>query len=131
MTCGIAQFQRRLAALLLIVAGSLLPSSGCYRYHVYQVGGTSGREQGNQPGTEWAHKTLHAFAWGAIRQDIPVDNCQLATGQRLGIEEVRVDTNMAYLVASVATLGLWVPLSVSWRCAKPPAPTGTLRREKQ
>lgn len=102
------------------------PATGCYTYHVYQVGGTAGREQGNQPGTEWQHETLHAFAWGAVRQDLPVDNCQLANGQRFGIEEVKVDTNLGYLIVSVATLGIWVPLRVGWRCAKPPVPTGIL-----
>ena len=117
--------QRTLAALALVFA-CCIPITGCYTYHVYQVGGTEGLEQGNQPGTEWKHKTLHAFAWGALRQDLPVDNCRLGSGQRLGIEEVKVDTNLGYLLASVVTLGIWVPLEVSWRCAKPPVPTGTL-----
>lgn len=115
-----------LRATLLSLA-LLCTTTGCYRYHVYQVGGTAGREQGNQPGTEWRSRTLHSFAWGAVRQDLPVDNCQLANGQRFGIEEVRVDTNLAFLLASTVTLGLWVPLEVSWRCARPPVPTGTLR----
>lgn len=114
-----------LAALVFILA-SAVPTSGCYTYHVYQVGGAAGRELGNQPGTEWRNETLHAFAWGAVRQDLPVDNCQLGDGQRFGIEEVKVDTNLGYLLVSVATLGIWVPLEVSWRCAKPPGPTGTL-----
>ena len=113
------------AALVLLVCG--LSTSGCYTYHVYQIGGTEERELGNQPGTEWRHKTLHALAWGAIRQDLPVDNCRLANGQRLGIDEVKVDTNIAYLLASTVTLGIWVPLKVSWRCAKPPVPTGVIR----
>ena len=116
---------RYVAALVLLVCG--LSTSGCYTYHVYQIGGTEGRELGNQPGTEWRHKTLHAFAWGAVRQDLPVDNCRLANGQRLGIDEVKVDTNVAYLLASTVTLGIWVPLKVSWRCAKPPVPTGVIR----
>ena len=117
--------QRTLAALVLALA-CCIPITGCYTYHVYQVGGTAGREQGNQPGTEWKHKTLHAFLWGVVRQDLPVDNCQLGTGQRFGMEEVKIDTNFAYLLVSVTTLGIWVPVDVSWRCAKPPVPTGTL-----
>ena len=117
--------RRTLVALTLVLSCSIL-TTGCYTYHIYQVGGTAGREQGNQPGTEWEHKTLHAFAWGAVRQDLPVDNCQLGSGQRLGMEEVKVDTNLGYLLVSVVTLGIWVPLDVSWRCAKPPVPTDTL-----
>ena len=81
---------------------------------------------GNQPGTEWEHRTLHAFAWGLVRHDLPVENCRLGNDQRLGIDEVKIETNWGYLIASVATLGIWVPLEVSWRCAKPPVPTGTL-----
>jgi len=121
-----AQIHRSTLAVFVIVVAAALPTSGCYTYHVYQVGGPDGHEQGNQPGTEWKHKTLHAFVWGAVRQDIPVDNCQLGSGQRFGIEEVKVDTNVGFLLASVITLGIWVPLKVSWRCAKPPVPTGIL-----
>jgi hypothetical protein len=109
-------------ALLLM---ALLP--GCYSYHAYQVGGPEGREQGNQPATEWQHRTLHAFLWGAVRHDLPIENCRLGNGQRLGVEEVKVGTNLGYLVLSVLTLGIWVPVDVSWRCARPPVTTGTLR----
>jgi hypothetical protein len=120
-----ARINRGLAVVSVTL--SCLLFTGCYTYHVYQIGGPDGRELGNQPSTEWKQKTLHALAWGAIRQDLPVDNCRLANGQRLGIEEVKVDTNLAYLLASTVTLGLWVPLQVSWRCAKPPVSTGVIR----
>lgn len=113
----------RAAAVGFAAALALLPITGCYSYHVYQIGGTGNREQGNAPGTEWEGKTLHSFAWGAVRQDLPVTNCQLASGQRFGMDEVRVETNLAYVLASAVTVGLWVPLKVSWRCAKPPVPT--------
>ncbi len=126
MTRALAGRQSKLAALFLVLACAI-PCNACYTYHAYQVGGPEGRELGNQPGTEWQGKTLHAFAWGAVRQDLPIDNCQLANGQRFGIEEVKVDTNFAYLLASIVTLGIWVPLKVSWRCAKPPVPTRILR----
>ena len=116
---------RARAAALLLAAAFALPSTGCYTYHIYQVGGPQGREMGNQPGTEWQTRTLHAFAWGAVRQDLPVDNCQVG-GQRMGIEELRVRENLAYRLATVLTLGLWAPTEVSWRCARPPVPTGTL-----
>ncbi|MBI4521833.1 MAG: hypothetical protein HY701_13410 [Gemmatimonadetes bacterium] len=116
----------KLSALLLTLTCGW-SATACYTYHAYQVGGPGGRELGNQPATEWEHRTLHAFAWGAIRQDATVDNCRLGSGQRLGMEEVRVDTNFGYLLAAVVTLGIWVPLEVSWRCARPPVPTDTLR----
>jgi hypothetical protein len=115
---------RRAAAPLVGALCLALP--GCYSYHVYQVGGPDGRELGNQPSTEWQSATRHALLWGVVRQDVAVDNCQLGSGQRVGIEEVRVDTNLAYLLASVATLGVWVPLRLSWRCARPPVPGGVI-----
>ena len=118
---------RQRASTIALLLSCSLSGSACYTYHVYQVGGPGGRELGNQPSTEWQGKTLHAFGWGLVRQDLPVDNCQLASGQRFGIEEVKVGTNIGYLLASAITLGLWVPLEVSWRCAKPAAPTGLLR----
>jgi hypothetical protein len=62
-----------------------------------------------------------------VRQDIAADNCRLGNGERLGIEEVKVRTNFGYMLISTATLGFWVPLQVSWRCAKPPVPTDILR----
>jgi hypothetical protein len=109
------------AALLVLALCLALP--GCYTYHLYQVGGADGREAGNQPSTEWQSATRHALFWGAVRQDVAVENCRRAGA---GIEEVRVDTNMAYLLASVATLGVWVPLRMSWRCARPPVPGGVI-----
>jgi hypothetical protein len=82
---------------------------------------------GNQPGTEWSHKTLHAFLWGAVRQDLPINNCQLANGQRVGMEEIKVETNLGYLLVSSFSLGIWVPLDVSWRGGRPPVLTDTLK----
>ena len=103
----------RLAAVLAIG----LWSSACATYHVFQVGGPL--EEGNQPLTEWKSKTLNSFLWGAIRQDLPVDNCKLGDQSRTGIEEVKVESNFGGTVATVLTLGLWRPLKVSWRCARP------------
>ena len=56
-----------------------------------------------------------------------------------GLDEARISTNLGYLILSVATLGIWVPLDVEWRCARlpvqddefdlPDAPPDTLRRD--
>lgn len=107
---------------LLAVSACLL--AGCASYHVYQVGGPL--ETGNQPMTEWKSKTLHSLVWGAIRQDLPVDNCKLGNGTRTNIEEVRIRSNVGAITATILTLGFWRPLNVSWRCAKPPGLRGTV-----
>ena len=125
MNSPLPKFRQNVAALLLVAVCSL-PTTGCYTFHAYQAGGPDGRELGNQPSTEWTNTTRHALAWGLIRQDIAVENCTLANGQRLGIDEVKVETNFGYVLISAGTLGFWVPLKVSWRCAKPPVPGGTL-----
>src|SRR5206468_10062337 len=85
---------------IAVVLGLLcsLSTTGCYTYHAYQTGGTQGREQGNQPATESTHTTRNALAWGLVRQDIVVTNCCLGNGQRLGIEEVKVETNFGYIL---------------------------------
>lgn len=109
----------RRASLLLATCASLC--AGCATYHVYQIKGPL--EMGNQPLTEWKSTTLHALGWGAVRQDLPVDNCRLGNGTRTGIEEVRARHNVGTTVAAILTLGFWQPLKVSWRCARP-APIG-------
>jgi hypothetical protein len=125
MTHYAVPFRKMIAVLSLAIACGM--QGACYTYHVYQIGGPQGRELGNQPSTEWEYRTLHSFAWGAVRQDLPVDNCKLANGQRLGIEEVKVEDSLAYRAATVLTLGLWAPVRVGWRCARPPVPTGVLQ----
>lgn len=81
---------------------------------------------GNQPATEWQERTLNSWLWGIVRQDLPIENARLANGQALGIEELKVETNFGYVLISAFTLGIWVPVDVSWRTAKPPVQTGTL-----
>src|SRR5688572_25170808 len=122
---------RRPRRFLSLAAAIILPlcvlsGSACHAYHVYQVGGTKQREQGNQPSTEWKRKRLNSYWWGARRQDFVVDDCQSADSTRFGIEEVKVETGFGYVLASAATLGFWVPIKVAYRCAKPPVTTGRL-----
>ncbi len=103
--------------ILLILCWTIY--SGCSTYHVYQIGGTEGRELGNQPGTEWKGETKHSFLWGLVRQDVAIENCKLGDGTRINIEEIKVEKNFGCMIATVATLGLWEPVKISWRCAKP------------
>jgi hypothetical protein len=95
-------------------------------YLIYQDLGLGDSQPQNMPGTEWKSRNLNCFLWGLIRQDLPVINCRLANGQRLGIEEIRVGRNRLQVLATLLTLGLWSPARVSWRCARPPSQTGTL-----
>ena len=111
-----------LSGLLLAYAGT-----GCATYHVYQRGGTGGYEEGSQPGTQWSEKRrLNALFWGLVREDYIVDQCKLPDGTRVGFDEVQIETNLGYTIATVLTLGIWVPIDVRYRCAKPPGLSGSL-----
>ena len=100
--------------------------SAAATYHIYQDLGLGDSQPQNMPGTEWKSKNLNSFFWGLIRQDLPVTNCRLANGQRLGIEQIRVGRNLLQVLVTFLTLGIWAPTRVSWWCARPPLQTGTL-----
>jgi len=95
-------------------------------YQIYQDGGIGDSQPQNMPGTEWESKTLHSFGWGLWRQDLPVTNCRLGNGQRLGIEELRIGRSLLQVIITFVTLGLVAPVRVSWRCCRPPSQSGTL-----
>lgn len=106
--------------LIVLLIGLLPISTSCYTYHMYQAGGPNGVELGNQPSTEWKQTTRHAFAWGLIRQDLAVTACrEITTDGKIGFEDVKVETSFLYALVTVATLGIWSPLKVSYRCSKP------------
>jgi Bor protein len=102
------------------------PLSAASTYLIYQDGGIGDSQPQNMPGTEWRTATLNCFFWGLIRQDLPITNCRLTNGQRLGIEELRIGRSFPQVLATLVTLGLWAPTRVSWRCCRPPSQSGTL-----
>ena len=95
-------------------------------YLVYQDGGIGDSQPQNMPGTEWKSKTLICFAWGLWRQDLPIRNCRLANGQRLGIEELRIGRSLPQMLLTLLALGIVAPTRVSWRCCRPPSQSGRL-----
>lgn len=100
--------------------------SNAANYLIYQDGGIGDSQPQNMPGTEWKSQDLNSFLWGLIRQDLPITNCRLANGQRLGIEQIRVGRTRLQVLATFATLGVWAPTRISWRCCRPPVQSGTL-----
>ena len=95
-------------------------------YLIYQDGGIGDSQPQNMPGTEWESKTLLSLAWGLWRQDLPVTNCRLANGQRLGIEEIRIGRSLPQMLLTLLTLGLVATARVSWRWYRPPSQSGIL-----
>lgn len=103
----------RLFFLVLIVCFLSL-QTGCYHYHV-----TAPK---SDPATDYEHRTVHSYFWGLIQSDnVRAEDC-LSNA----LDEVHITTNFGYSVLSVATLGIWMPLDVGWRCAKEPSPNGEI-----
>lgn len=100
--------------LLIAVALLLLGGQGCYHYRV---------TTDDRPATEYEKKTVHNLLWGLLTQDAPAADC-VGEGKSNGLSEVRISTNLGYLIISVATVGIWVPLDVEWRCARLPVQEG-------
>jgi hypothetical protein len=100
--------------------------SAATTFHIYQDLGPGDSQPQNMPGTEWKTRNLNSFLWGLIRQDLPVTNCRLTNGQRLGLEEVRIGQSRLQVLATFLTLGAWMPMRVSWRCCRPPSQSGIL-----
>ena len=94
---------------------------------IYQDGGVFDSQPQNMPGTELETKQLNSLAWGLWREDLPITNCRLGNGQRLGIEELRIGQTLPQMLISFLTLGFWAPTMVSWRGCRPPIQSGILR----
>ena len=95
-------------------------------YLIFQDLGIGDSQPQNMPGTEWKSERLHNWLWGLFRQDLPITNCRLANGQRLGIEEIRIRKSGLQVIGTVLSLGIWTPIQVSWRCCRPTSQSGTL-----
>ena len=62
------------------------------------------------------HKVnTNAFFWGAVEETKLADKC--ATNV---IDEVRTVTSLPQALATVLTLGIWMPAKVEYKCAKRP-----------
>ena len=116
---------RRHRAVALLFMLLILP--GCSTIHVYQAGNQQGIVEGNQGGTEWTDgKRVNTFFWGAMRQDVIITKCREGDESRLNLEEIKIEKNFGSILATIVTLGLWEPVKISWKCAKPKVPTGNL-----
>jgi hypothetical protein len=62
----------------------------------------------------------NGFGFGAVqRRNVAQCDTNL-------IDEVRVRQTLAQALATVLTLGLWLPTRIEYRCAKAPSTTGTI-----
>jgi hypothetical protein len=90
-----------------LTLAAALAASGCYHYRV-----TPAR---SVPADDGHSTTLHSIAWGLVQSSAERPECQ---GN--GAAEVAAHTNLGFVLLSVVTLGIWVPLELEWKCAKDP-----------
>ena len=95
--------------LLLLPVFSL---QSCYTFKL-----ASKAQAGTDYGTE---QTVHAYSlfWGALNkpQVIRPKNCDELNLP--GVAEMKLKTNFANALITIATLGIYCPVQVSWRCSK-------------
>ena len=84
-----------------------LPLNGC-AYHQLRVAEPNGYGDFHTANT-------NAYFWGALEETKVADKC--ATNL---IDEVRIVTSLPQALATVLTLGMWMPATVKYKCAKRP-----------
>ena len=73
------------------------------------------------PATEYYARTTHAYAWGLIEPRSVATECHSNS-----LAEVRVVTSLPQAIATVATLGIWMPSRIEYKCGKRPLQEGSL-----
>lgn len=99
--------------ILVALAPALLALPGCYSYRLATHA---------QPSTDIQYaKKVHAASlfWGLVNkpQEIHTPNCDSL--DVLGVSEVQIKTSFLNAVLTVATLGIYCPVTITWSCSKP------------
>ena len=106
---------RSLGAVRAVVAlAGLLALSGCAEYHL--------TIPSSDPAPTEYRQSMNAYVWGLVLdpQVVGAENCQD------GINDVFIDRNFGQDLASVLTLGLWMPAEVRYHCKAPGTRDGTI-----
>ena len=105
-----------MAGMWLITA--MLFLSSCYSYRVTTEA---------QAGTEASKPvTAHAFFWGLVQKPSEIHTPVCDSLGVNGMSEVTVKSNFGYSLITVATLGIWSPVQIQWKCSKPCKKTGEI-----
>lgn len=100
---------------VVVLAFGLVCLPGCANYHLDM----KDSDPAEKP---YKGEMIHALGWGLLYkpQQITTD-CNTETG----INDVVVKSNYLYNLASVLTLGIWMPIEIQHRCQA--APSGEIR----
>ena len=92
-----------------------LAATDCYHYRAAVSEVAAPRAADHYTG-----EVVWSLAWGMV-QETPVVNCDIPRAGtdtlKLPVAEVRVSTNLGFVLVTVATLGFAAPARVEWKCA--------------
>src|SRR3954463_13497584 len=103
-------FCNRHSAFACLFSISILLSS-CYSYRVATQA---------QAGTETLKTiTAHSFFWGLLKSPKEIHTPVCDSLGSTGMAEVNIKNNFGFSFITVATLGIWSPIKLECKCAKP------------
>ncbi len=94
---------------------TLMSAPGCYNMRLATKA---------QPATELQRKHANIYLWGLVQKPQYLATPLCDTLGVNGVSEVYVRTNFGYALLTVATLGIWCPITIEYRCSKPCQPSG-------
>jgi hypothetical protein len=93
------------------VAFGLIVVQGCAAYHLDM-------KDSDPEEKPYKGQMIHALGWGLFYKPQQITtNCHIETG----INDVVVKSNFLYNLASVVTLGIWMPIEIQHRCQAGPS----------
>src|SRR4051812_42627928 len=111
--------RKTIAVYCILIACCVLQSS-CFTYRV------ATHAQGSTDNTPYNSKKACSLFWGLLNkpQVISTPTCD-SLGVN-GVSEVVVKTNFGNILVTIFTLGIYCPVRVQWKCAKPCQQSDTL-----
>jgi hypothetical protein len=108
------EFYSKKHVLVAVLVVTMTLVQGCYHYRVSSAK--------FDPSTNYQKKRVDALFWGVGQKrnnaiDVVTTNCDNLNINK--IDEVKVTTNYGYALITVLTLGIWCPMQIEWKCAKP------------
>ncbi len=80
-----------------------------------------------QEGTELSKTvTSHSLFWGLVQKPAEIHTPVCDSLGVNGMSQVTVKSNFGYSLITVATLGIWSPVQIQWRCSKPCKKSGEI-----
>ena len=70
--------------------------------------------------------TSNAFFWGLVQKPAEIHTPVCDSLGVNGMSQVVVKSNFGYSLITVATLGIWSPVQIQWRCSKPCKKSGDI-----